>query len=109
LFLNWRLPIRIFLFSYSKSSPCCTGGDFLLSDHAVQASKTGFFGLKCGFQHSNPAVVGRKSGLQKMPDDDFCMAAGGFHRIFQCQLLKSSPLKKIRRIFTFLIQSSHLQ
>jgi hypothetical protein len=26
--------------------------------------------LKCGVQHSDPAVVGRKSGSSTMPDDD---------------------------------------
>jgi hypothetical protein len=35
-----------------------------------QALKTAFFGLKCGLWHSTPAVVGRKSGLSKMADDD---------------------------------------
>ena len=27
---------------------------------------------KCGIPHSNPAVIGRKSGLSEMIDDDFC-------------------------------------
>ena len=27
---------------------------------------------KCGFLHSNSAVVGRKSGLPEMTHDDFC-------------------------------------
>jgi hypothetical protein len=31
-----------------------------------------FLTSKCGVQHSNPAVVGRKSGLPKMRDDDIC-------------------------------------
>ena len=30
------------------------------------------FCLKCGFLHSNPAVVGRKSGPPEMTHDDFC-------------------------------------
>ena len=28
--------------------------------------------LKCGVLHSNPALVGRKSGPQERPDADFC-------------------------------------
>lgn len=28
--------------------------------------------LKCGVQHSNPALVGRKSGAPELPDAEFC-------------------------------------
>jgi hypothetical protein len=35
-------------------------------------------GPKCGLQHSNPAVVGRKSGLHKLADDEYCTALPEF-------------------------------
>ncbi len=42
--------------------------------------------LKCGFWHSNPAVVGRKSGLPEMVDADSCIVRQGMRSAndFQC-------------------------
>ncbi|WP_374517732.1 hypothetical protein [Undibacterium squillarum] len=42
------------------------------------APENGIFSLKCGVQHSDPAVVGRKSGSPQMADDDFCRAKLAF-------------------------------
>jgi hypothetical protein len=43
---------------------------------ALRSAKPYYFTFltsNCGVQHSDLAVVGRKSGCPKMPDDDFCM------------------------------------
>ncbi|WP_339937298.1 hypothetical protein, partial [Undibacterium luofuense] len=54
-----------------RSLVCISDSRLLLvADGAVFRSKC----LKCGVQHSDPAVVGRKSGLPETGDDDLCTA-----------------------------------
>lgn len=41
-------------------------------DRSVTGAISGRKTHKCGFLHSGSSVVGRKSGLWKVPDDDIC-------------------------------------
>jgi hypothetical protein len=43
---------------------------------ASKVSRSARFRLKCGVQHSDLPVVGRKSGPQKSTDDDICTICG---------------------------------
>ncbi len=43
--------------------------------HVPTGGKTARNTLKCGIQHSDPAVVGRMSGAPESADDDSCTKA----------------------------------
>ncbi|WP_229793052.1 hypothetical protein [Undibacterium squillarum] len=65
--------VRLFLFVRSASPPgasACPGGLALKNICKLPFSRQKHF--KCGVQHSDPALAGRKSGSPKNENDDIC-------------------------------------
>ncbi|WP_374517811.1 hypothetical protein [Undibacterium squillarum] len=65
--------VRLFLFVRSASPPgasACPGGLALKNICNLPFNRQKH--PKCGVQHSDPAVVGRKSGCPEIENDDNC-------------------------------------
>jgi hypothetical protein len=68
-------------------------------------SISGIFRLFCGLLHSDPAVVGRKSGSPKMADADICTTDVSEISTVASLLLKSEELSywiAVRKYFSIL-------